>query len=109
MTNPPTSHLFERAAAERKGHDERIGGLDFNLAPLPIAWEVTRACSFACVHCRADTQHQRDPSKIQGKCGICEYEDVCGGQRGRANGVSGDHRASDPTCVYIPNSIRLIQ
>ena len=46
---------------------------------------------------------------LKGKCGICEYEDVCGGERGRANGVSGDHRASDPACVYIPNSIRLIQ
>jgi radical SAM protein len=33
---------------------------DFDLAPFTIAWEVTRACAFACVHCRADAQHQRD-------------------------------------------------
>ena len=33
---------------------------DFSLAPFTIAWEVTRACAYACVHCRADAQHQRD-------------------------------------------------
>jgi MoaA/NifB/PqqE/SkfB family radical SAM enzyme len=33
---------------------------DFDLAPFTIAWK-SRACAFACVHCRADAQHQRDP------------------------------------------------
>jgi radical SAM protein len=37
---------------------------DFNLAPFTIAWEVTRACAFACKHCRADAQHQRDPNEL---------------------------------------------
>ncbi|RPI30585.1 MAG: TIGR04053 family radical SAM/SPASM domain-containing protein [Chloroflexota bacterium] len=37
---------------------------DFSLAPFTIAWEVTRACAFSCVHCRADAQHQRDPKEL---------------------------------------------
>jgi radical SAM protein len=37
---------------------------DFALAPFTIAWEVTRACAFACVHCRADAQQQRDPREL---------------------------------------------
>ncbi|HBG74960.1 MAG: hypothetical protein A2X25_07340 [Chloroflexi bacterium GWB2_49_20] len=37
---------------------------DFNLAPFTIAWEVTRACAYACVHCRADAQHQRDSREL---------------------------------------------
>jgi radical SAM protein len=37
---------------------------DFDLAPFTIAWEVTRACAFACVHCRADAQHARDPREL---------------------------------------------
>ncbi|MBI5292952.1 MAG: TIGR04053 family radical SAM/SPASM domain-containing protein [Chloroflexi bacterium] len=37
---------------------------DFDLAPFTIAWEVTRACAFACVHCRADAQHTRDPNEL---------------------------------------------
>jgi AdoMet-dependent heme synthase len=44
----------------------------------------------------------RDPSRIKGKCGACEYLEVCGGQRGRAYGISGDYLESDPACAYIP-------
>jgi radical SAM protein with 4Fe4S-binding SPASM domain len=44
----------------------------------------------------------RDYSKLKGKCGICEYRDVCGGQRGRAYGVTGDYMESDPACAYEP-------
>jgi len=45
----------------------------------------------------------RNPDKYKGKCGICEYRDVCGGQRGRAYGVTGDYLESDPACVYEPS------
>ncbi len=44
----------------------------------------------------------RDVTKLKGKCGICEYRDVCGGQRGRAYGVTGDYLETDPGCVYEP-------
>jgi len=48
----------------------------------------------------------RDPDKIKGRCGVCEYRDVCGGQRGRAYGVTGDYLETDPACVYVPESMR---
>ncbi|HEX9597294.1 MAG TPA: hypothetical protein VF982_10480, partial [Anaerolineales bacterium] len=44
----------------------------------------------------------RDYSKLKGKCGICEYRDVCGGQRGRAYGITGDYMETDPACAYEP-------
>ena len=44
----------------------------------------------------------RDPNKLKGKCGVCEYREVCGGQRGRAYGVTGDYLESDPACAYMP-------
>ena len=44
----------------------------------------------------------RDLKKIKGKCGACEFLDVCAGNRGRAYGVTGDYLASDPACVYQP-------
>ncbi len=62
MTTP--SSLAPRAAAERQAHDRRMLEADFDLAPFTIAWEVTRACAFACVHCRADAQHARDPREL---------------------------------------------
>jgi len=59
-----TSNLTQHAASERSFHNERMVHADFNLAPFTIAWEVTRACAFACVHCRADAQHTRDPREL---------------------------------------------
>jgi len=56
--------LSSRAAAERQYHDRRMVVADFSQAPFTIAWEVTRACAYACVHCRADAQHQRDPNEL---------------------------------------------
>jgi len=44
----------------------------------------------------------RDPDKLKGKCLICDYRDVCGGQRGRAFGVTGDYLETDPSCAYEP-------
>ncbi len=57
-------NLSGRAASERSLHNEHMVHADFNLAPFTIAWEVTRACAYACVHCRADAQHQRDPREL---------------------------------------------
>jgi MoaA/NifB/PqqE/SkfB family radical SAM enzyme len=43
----------------------------------------------------------RNPAKYRGMCGTCTYNDVCGGQRGRAYGVTGDYLESDPACVLV--------
>lgn len=59
-----TSNLTERAASERALHNAHMVQADFNLAPFTIAWEVTRACAYACVHCRADAMHKPDPNEL---------------------------------------------
>ena len=44
----------------------------------------------------------RDNSRLKGKCGRCEFRDLCGGSRARAWAVTGDVFASDPFCAYQP-------
>ncbi len=44
----------------------------------------------------------RDPSKLKGKCGVCDFRTVCGGSRARAWAVNGDYLSEDPSCVYSP-------
>jgi len=44
----------------------------------------------------------RDPDHFAGKCGVCEFNQVCGGSRSHAYAVTGDPLASDPTCAYLP-------
>jgi len=41
----------------------------------------------------------RNRSLLSGKCGDCEYREVCGGCRGRAYAYSGDFLAEDPVCL----------
>lgn len=46
----------------------------------------------------------RQPADFHGKCGVCEFGEVCGGSRSHAYAVTGDILGSDPTCVYLPPS-----
>jgi AdoMet-dependent heme synthase len=43
-----------------------------------------------------------EPDQFRGKCGRCEYRQICGGSRARAFASSGDALASDPLCPYEP-------
>jgi AdoMet-dependent heme synthase len=44
----------------------------------------------------------RDPGRLKGKCGLCEYKLICGGCRARAYAVTGDCFAEEPSCAYVP-------
>jgi radical SAM protein with 4Fe4S-binding SPASM domain len=44
----------------------------------------------------------RDADLLGGKCGVCEYRQICGGCRARAYADSGDYLAEEPYCAYQP-------
>jgi radical SAM protein len=44
----------------------------------------------------------RDTANLKGKCGRCEFRDLCGGSRARAWATTGDVFAEDPLCAYQP-------
>jgi radical SAM protein with 4Fe4S-binding SPASM domain len=44
----------------------------------------------------------RDPSLLGGRCGSCEYKQICGGCRARALVDAGDLMGEDPSCAYQP-------
>ncbi|MBI4849756.1 MAG: radical SAM protein [Nitrospirae bacterium] len=48
----------------------------------------------------------RNFKAYKGRCGSCEYVNVCGGCRARAYAVSGDYMEEEPFCGYIPYKIR---
>lgn len=53
-------------------------------------------------------QALRRPQEFEGKCGVCEFNTVCGGSRSHAYAVSKNMLASDPTCVHIPAAWRAL-
>lgn len=44
--------------------------------------------------------------RFEGRCGDCEFVDLCGGSRARAYATSGDPLGEDPACPYVPVSRR---
>jgi AdoMet-dependent heme synthase len=48
----------------------------------------------------------RDKANLKGKCGVCEYKDICGGCRTSALYFTGDILGPDPQCAYIPKALR---
>ena len=54
---------------------------------------------------RAETfRALRDPDRLEGRCGRCEFREICGGSRSRAFALTGDPFATDPWCAYEPRT-----
>ncbi len=54
----------ENARAVRHGMDARLAQSNFDQSPFVVAWEITRACALACLHCRAEAQPSPDPDQL---------------------------------------------
>jgi radical SAM protein with 4Fe4S-binding SPASM domain len=48
----------------------------------------------------------RDTGNLKGKCGYCEFRNICMGCRARAYAACGDHLAEEPFCIYEPKNRR---
>ena len=46
----------------------------------------------------------RDPDRLTGRCGRCEFRPICGGSRSRAYALTGSYLATDPWCSYQPRA-----
>lgn len=50
----------------------------------------------------------RDPERLEGRCGACEYRDLCGGCRCRGYAATGSVFAEDPACPHRPSGERRV-
>ena len=75
---------------------------------LPLAAGNVRRQPLAEIYRNAPLFKQlRDTSNLKGKCGVCEFREICGGSRSRAYALTGDPFAADPSCVYQPRAARV--
>lgn len=73
---------------------------------LPVAAGNVRTRSLADIYRDSPIlQSLRDTSLLQGKCGECEFKEICGGSRARAYAVTGNMFAPDPCCNYVPQQL----
>jgi AdoMet-dependent heme synthase len=101
----PSQHSSARSAATRDGkgivfiaHDGEVYPAGF--LPVPVGNVRTRPLP---------SIYRNDPllrairsARFTGRCGQCEYADLCGGSRARASASSGDPLGEDPACAYQP-------
>lgn len=77
---------------------------------LPFVCGNVKQTPFPTIYREAEMlQALRRPREFHGKCGACEFNDVCGGSRSHAYAVTGDPLGSDPTCEYVPASMRGVE
>jgi radical SAM protein len=73
---------------------------------LPLAAGNVRRQSLADIYRHSPLfRDLRDTSLLEGKCGICEFREICGGSRARAFALTGDPLAEEPCCVYQPKAV----
>ncbi len=100
----PTANAITRGCLAGTGfcfisHRGKVKGCGY----LDVVAGDLRQDSFAAVwHDSPVFNRLRDLSAINGKCGRCEFERICGGCRARAYERTGDFLAAEPYCVYEP-------
>jgi radical SAM protein with 4Fe4S-binding SPASM domain len=63
--------------------------------PFPQIWRDS--------HVFADL---RDDTRLEGKCGLCEFKKVCMGCRARAFSETGSYLEEEPNCAFTPTRVR---
>ena len=70
---------------------------------LPVSVGNLRDESFVKLWNDSETFHNlRDRNRLEGKCGACEFKEVCGGCRARAYATTENYLAADESCEYQP-------
>ncbi len=71
---------------------------------MPLVAGSVRENSFGTIWREAPVLESLRNPVLQGRCGKCEYKELCGGCRARAYAEHGDPLAEDPWCTYVPGT-----
>jgi radical SAM protein with 4Fe4S-binding SPASM domain len=70
---------------------------------LPLVAGNARQTSIVDIYRDSEVfQKIRRTEEFKGRCGICEFKEICGGSRARAYAASGDGLGEDRACAYQP-------
>jgi len=101
----PGEQSSAHTAATRDGkgivfvaHDGQVYPAGF----LPLELGSVRATPLAQIYRDSQVLKQIRAADFSGRCGRCEFADLCGGSRARAYAATGDPLGEDPACGYEP-------
>lgn len=100
---PPSTAPRAQSAGTRDGkgiifvsHDGAVYPAGF----LPISLGSIREQSLVSIYREHPLLKDIRASHFTGRCGSCDYRDLCGGSRARAFAISGDPLGEDSACAY---------
>jgi radical SAM protein len=110
LLGPPRDTPSAHTAATRDGkgilfvsHDGQVYPAGF----LPLELGSVREQSLADLYRTHPVLVDVRRARFSGRCGACEYGDLCGGSRARAYAATGDPLGEDPACAFIPGARRV--
>lgn len=98
----PTTPVLAPTMATRDGKGIIFVAHNGDVYPsgfLPLAVGNVRETPLLQIYRDSPLLHDIRWARFPGRCGSCEYADLCGGSRSRAFAASGDPLGDDPACV----------
>jgi len=107
LEGEPTSQASMKSTATRDGRGIMFVAHDGEVYPsgfLPLSAGRVPLDSLSSIY-RTNPLFiaLRNSGNLKGRCGICDYRELCGGSRSRAFAEFGDPFDEDPACAYIPH------
>jgi radical SAM protein len=110
LMGPATERLRAHTTATRDGKGIVFVAYDGEVYPagfLPHGLGNVRQSPIAEIYRDNPLLVQIRAANFSGRCGYCEYADLCGGSRARAFADTGDPLAEDSACVYQPKTFNM--
>jgi radical SAM protein len=105
LLGPPIRHPSAQTAPTRDGkgilfvsHDGQVYPAGF----LPLGLGSIRSRPLRDIYRDDPLLRSIRAARFTGRCGACQYADLCGGSRARAYAATGDPLGPDPACPYQP-------
>ncbi len=107
MGEPPSNAKPPSFTPTRDGYGIIFVASDGSIYPsgfLPLTLGNVRKDNIVKVYREHPILRTIREARFNGKCGTCEFRNICGGSRARAYTELGDPLGSDPACIYEPTA-----
>ncbi len=108
LMGEPAARVRAQTARTRDGKGIVFVAHDGEVTPagfLPLPLGSVRERPLAELYRETPLLRDIRAARFSGRCGVCEYADLCGGSRARAYAASGDPLGEDPACGYQPAAL----
>ncbi len=103
LLGPATSRPSAHTAPTRDGKGILFVAYDGEVYPagfLPLGLGSIRSQPLSAIYRDSSLLRAIRAAEFSGRCGRCEFADLCGGSRARAFAASGDPLGEDPACPF---------